>query len=1332
MATLVLSTVGSVVGQTLGGPIGAAIGRTVGTLAGTYIDSKVFGGSGSGSKHLSQNTEGPRLDEAQITTSTEGAAIPRVYGRYRVAGQIIWATRLRENVVTTTETTTSGGGGGGKGGGGQRGGGSTTTTTTRTSYEYFANFAVGLCEGVVGSLGRVWADGKELDINQYTYRFYRGTQTQTPDSLIEAKEGAGNVPGYRGLSYIVFEDMPLARFGNRIPQMLFEVLRPIAAANSVETRVPGVAIMPGSTEHGYDPEIVTQEYRSSSGSVIQENIENSHLKQGKSNWQESIDQLQQTLPSCDLASLVVSWFGDDLRAGQCTIKPRVEDNSKVTVPHAWRSGALTYSSAQEVSQVNGIAAFGGSPSDASIIRAVGDLKARNIRVMMYPFLLMDVATGNTLPNPYSDNASSTGQPDYPWRGRITVSPARGSAGTVDKTSTAAEQVASFYGTATASDFSGSGTTLSYSGPNEWSYSRFILHMAQLCKMAGGVDYFCIGSEMVEMTRARSAAEAFPFVDSLRTLAAEVATLLPGAKIGYGADWSEYNAFRPSDGSEDVFFNLDPLWADDNIHFVGIDNYMKLSDWRDGRDHTDFKVGGNPSGFDLDYLMSNIEGGEDYDWFYASDSDRSLQSRTPITDSEFGKPWVYRQKDIKNWWLNQHYNRPSGVEDSSPTDWVPQSKPILFTELGCPAIDKGSNQPNVFLDPKSSESAVPYYSSGARDDVIPRRFLEAHFDYWADGSNNPTSTEYSGKMIDENSIVVWCWDARPWPTFPLDDNWWADKENWQYGHWLNSRMGTVYIPDLLSKLAEEYDTTLFDFSRAYGACDGFVIDTVMSLRDAVEPLTLVYMFDVVESGGLLKAVSRIESQSVLTLTEESVARSSEGEDVTMVRRQETEIPAVVNITFLDTDNSYKSTSAQARRLNVKSEGVSYSSVPIITDYSRAQQAVDTMLYDLWAARETATLGVLPRHIELEPADVVTLSLGDFAQEVRITSITDGISRTIEATTFDRAAWVPAPTDSKTIPNIPDPTIASPIVEIMDLPMLTDRSVEYMGYAAGYGNPWPSGINIYRSPSTSNYQLNTVLGAPANIGETRSVVGRGPEGRWDYGTVIRVEMYDTQLSSLDDESVLAGANTIAIKNSSDAWEIIQFAKAELVSPGVYDLSKLLRGQKGTESAMEDALPIGARVVVLDLAVTQLNMELSDVGLALNYRFGPATRAISDTLYTSETETITGIGMRPYSPVHVSGKLSSGDWTITWRRRTRIGGDNWGYTEDVPLSETEERYEVDVLGDSDTVVRTLSSNSASATYTSAQMSTDSISAPFDVVVYQISETFGRGTGRRKTLNG
>src|SRR5215207_9375924 len=134
MATIVLQTVGAAVGGMIGGPIGAMAGRALGGLAGAAIDNALLGGDNT------KYVEGPRLKEIDGLTSSEGAAIPRVYGRARIGGQLIWATRLEEVANTKVERS---GTQGGKG----MGGGPKTSTTT---YSYFANLAVGLCEGQIG------------------------------------------------------------------------------------------------------------------------------------------------------------------------------------------------------------------------------------------------------------------------------------------------------------------------------------------------------------------------------------------------------------------------------------------------------------------------------------------------------------------------------------------------------------------------------------------------------------------------------------------------------------------------------------------------------------------------------------------------------------------------------------------------------------------------------------------------------------------------------------------------------------------------------------------------------------------------------------------------------------------------------------------------------------------------------------------------------------------------------------------------------------------------------------------------------------------------------
>ena len=286
--------------------------------------------------------------------------------------------------------------------------------------------------------------------------------------------------------------------------------------------------------------------------------------------------------------------------------------------------------------------------------------------------------------------------------------------------------------------------MSYDGPAEWSLSRFILHYAALCAAAGGVEAFCISSEMRGLTQIRAAGNSFPAVTALRALAGEVRGLLgPDAKISYAADWSEYFGYQPQDGSGDVYFHLDPLWADPQIDFIGIDNYMPLADWRDEEGHVDGEDW--PAIYDVGYLKSNIEGGEGYDWYYHSPEARAAQIRTPITDGAHDEPWVYRYKDLRRWWQNHHHPRIGGERQAAPTDWQPMS--------------------NKFLDLKSSESALPHHSSGARDDLMQMQYLRALSEYWRDPARNPISDEYG----------LQCWICRapsfglgtrgPFPSFP---------------------------------------------------------------------------------------------------------------------------------------------------------------------------------------------------------------------------------------------------------------------------------------------------------------------------------------------------------------------------------------------------------------------------------------------------------------------------------------------------------------------------------------------------------------------------------------
>jgi hypothetical protein len=1295
MATLVLQAAGAAVGSIFG-PFGAIAGRALGALAGYAIDQSLFGEK--------RTREGARLADLGVQGSREGAAIPRVYGRVRISGQVIWATRFEEETSETRE--------GGKGGGGG--------TTVRT-YSYFASFAIGLCEGPVARIGRVWADGKPFDLSAVTHRFYPGDETQAVDSLIEAKQG--EAPAYRNTAVIVFERLPLADFGNRLPQLSFEVIRPVAG---VENDIRAVTLIPGSTEFGYDPAPVWKAI--APGNRVPANR---HADGARTDWEASLDELTAVCSKLERVALVVTWFGDDLRCGECTLMPAVTDRTSVTEPYAWRVAGLTRADARLVSTFEDRPAYGGTPTDASVIRAIQDLAARGVKVTFLPFAMMDIPAGNGLPDPYG----GAEQPAHPWRGEITLSVAPGEVGTPDKTAAAADEVAAFAGTAAAGYFGASGGAVTYSGPAEWRYRRFVLHYAKLCQLAGGVDAFLIGSELRGLTTVRDGASSYPFVAELVDLAAEVRLILgSGTKISYAADWSEYFGHQPADGSGDVFFHLDPLWADANIDFVGIDNYLPLADWRDGTSHADAEDW--ESGRDRAYFRANIAGGERFDWYYASDADRDAQMRTPITDG-YGKPWVFRVKDLAGWWGNLHYDRPGGVEAETPTAWAPAGKPIWFTELGCPAVDKGANQPNVFPDPKSSAGGLPYYSTGARDDLVQQRFIEAHLNWWDpdaagfDDAANPVSPLYGGRMVDPSAIHLWTWDARPFPMFPLKTDVWSDGTNWETGHWLTGRLGAPGTEALVRQILADYGVAdIAEVGDLDGTVDGFLIDRVMSARGALEPLSQLLMFEAFESGDRLRFVRR-GRRARQAFGRDDLVEAGERPLIAIRRAQETELPAEIGIGFTDALADYRPTSVNSRRLVGGSRRSEATETGVVMSHAVAGGLADTALQDIWAGRETAMLSLPLRTLALEPADICTLDLDGDTRTLMVTRIEDAGSRRIEARTIEPDILAVVPAAVRALAPAAAPALSRPEAMLLDLPLLAGAEHPHAPRIAVFAEPWPGAIAVAIGTPASGFLPRQAIERRATMGELLSPLSPGPVARIDRANAIDVRLYGGALASEPPLAVLNGANAAAIGSAGAGYEVVQFETAELIAPGTWRLSGLLRGQGGTADIMAAGHDAGARFVLLDRAVVPLVISESESGLALTVRCG-AAGAVYDPDVFVDVPLIAGRrGLKPLAPVHLrAARAAGGDVTLRWVRQTRTGGDTWEPVE-VPLGEAAEAYRVTVL-DGAATVRTFDVATPVAVYAAADQVADfgSLPAAIAFAVAQMSATEGAGVEARRTV--
>ena len=1301
MATILLSTAGAAIGGSVGGTLAGlssvAIGRAVGATLGRVIDQRLLGQG-------AQAVETGKVDRFRLTQAGEGAAIAQVYGRMRVGGQVIWASDF-------AETTTVTGGGGGKG---------APSTPQTTEYSYSVSLAIALCEGEITSIGRIWADGEEISAHALNMAVYRGTRDQLPDPTIAAIEGADAVPAYRGTAYVVMENLGLGQFGNRVPQFSFEVLRAEepdapAADISVTHGVKGVALIPGTGEYALATTPV--HYTDGQGGRWSANVS---TPDGRSDFAAALEDATQDLPQLAAASLVVSWFGDDLRCGECRLRPKVESAEDEGENMPWQVAGLTRGTAEVIAREDDRPVYGGTPADAAVIEAIHAIQAAGKAVMFYPFILMDQLEGNALPDPYSDAGT---QPKLPWRGRITLAKAPGQAGSSDGTLSAYNEVAAFFGTVTAADFTVAGDQVIYTGPQEWSMSRFILHYAALCKAAGGVEAFCIGTEMRGLTQIRGAGNSFVAVQAFRALAAEARLLLgAGTKISYAADWSEYFGYHPQDGSGDVFFHLDPLWADDTIDFVGIDNYMPLSDWRDGTDHLDAQH--SDSIYALDYLAGNVAGGEGFDWYYHSPEARAAQRRTPITDGAHGEPWVYRYKDLRGWWENLHHNRIGGARAAEPTGWLPGSKPIWFTEYGCAAVDKGTNQPNKFLDLKSSESSLPRYSSGARDELMQMQYLRAVADHWRDPAHNPVSAAYGGPMVDMTRAFVWAWDTRPYPFFPNNRALWSDGRNYARGHWLNGRSAALPLSELVAAICRRAGVNDFDTSGLYGYVRGYVVDEVADARAALQPLMLRYGFDAVERDGVLRFIMR-DGLDAVPLNRETLAASGDLEaPVEQSREAEAELSGRLRLRFVQADGDYEVIAEEAILPDDATHAVAMSEFNMALTRAEGHQTAERWLTEARVAREGVRLALPPSMMDVGAGDVIALPPDDGEGEAlyRVDRVEMGEMSLIDAVRIEPEVYDPAPLDDELVALKPFVAPVPVNALFLDLPLLRGDEVPHAPHIAATARQWPGNVAVYASGGETNFRLNTLMPLRATMGGTQNDMAHARPGVVDRGQALQVTLTSGVLESVDEADLLGGANLAAIGDgSADRWEVFQFARVELIAPQTYLLRDRLRGQAGSDGVMPDVWPAGSQFVLLNSVPRQIELSPNLLRIAQTYRIGPAGRPLNDPSYVQRTESFDGNGLRPYRPCHLRLEEETGALRFGWIRRTRINGDGW--TEfDVPLAEESEQYQLRILQNG-VVLREELVDRASWTYTAQMRAGDGAAGPALISVAQVSGLYGAG---------
>lgn len=552
---------------------------------------------------------------------------------------------------------------------------------------------------------------------------------------------------------------------------------------------------------------------------------------------------------------------------------------------------------------------------------------------------------------------------------------------------------------------------------------------------------------------------------------------------------------------------------------------------------------------------------------------------------------------------------------------------------------------------------------------------------------------------------------------------------------------IVLRDILNDLCSRVGlsaSTDFGFSTATQHVDGFVIATRDSVRNIIAPLLQVYFADLTEIDGKLVSVNRGGS-SVQTVPEDDLGafifadgRTESGPARLEVgRTQDVELPQRLDLTYFSKDNLYQQSTQGAVRQSVDtSKEMVTVNTPLTLGDDKARQAAESLLYDQWLQRTRYLLFLPPKYLKLAPGDVITLPTPMGNKRARI--VGDEVAP-FGAVLVKAVADDPGVVSQYAQGETPGNTGPS-LFEIGDATLiawngnaLLDEHADSVGIylVAGSDQTSWAGCAVYMSSDGgASYQQIETLADAGIVGVADTVLGAAETtGLWDEVNTVDVTVLQGTPVSRSEAEVLAGENVCILGD-----EVLQFATVTPLGGNQYRLSKLLRGRRGTDAFWGDHAALEPFAILTTGTVKRAAISDGMINKNLLLKAVPVGKTLADV--SADSVSIYGREYKCYAPCDVRGSRDeSENLTITWKRRSRADADLRDYT-DIPLGETTEAYEVDVM-DGETVKRTLSSSTASVEYTAAQQTTDfgSTQAEVTVRVYQLGK-YGRGYPQEATV--
>ena len=518
-------------------------------------------------------------------------------------------------------------------------------------------------------------------------------------------------------------------------------------------------------------------------------------------------------------------------------------------------------------------------------------------------------------------------------------------------------------------------------------------------------------------------------------------------------------------------------------------------------------------------------------------------------------------------------------------------------------------------------------------------------------------------------------------------------------------------------------------------------SIEALRAPLEHLMQMYRFYVVESGTTLIFRQRGSGPVVATIPEgdTDAGEHHHGErGIETRRQQELALPTQLSLTYVDPLANYQQNVQRAQRFLPATtiENARTISTSLALEAARAKQTAQELLQDAWLQREPLQT-VLPRkYAYLEPGDRVTLTARGLQYALVLTETAYGQPGLLEVTAQTDTAWiVNAPGAAPALAVFPHPVLrrvgaTTPI--LLNVPALTssDLAPRYHVAYQGVDVPWPGGA-LYRSVDGGTTYTQVDSGTLEGLTGTVATAAAADWHVLDEQTVITVVMEQGPLMSISDLALYNGGNLSILGN-----EVLAFGIATLIDVNTYELTRLLRGRRGTEWAVETH---GAdeTFVVLDVSVHALIMTLADRFVARPFKAVTAGQFIADALVVDFTPT--AANLNDWTVAQPLAEQAGGDWQLSWWMRSRFAGE-WvdgggvgfdvdfvGFRVDIFLDGTYTTVQRSTLTDGGTP---LDPEARKTWYYSSFDQTTDFGAPQSTLYYRIFEVTNNGLSHPENL--